>query len=259
MLLVELPLCSPLKTEGLMLLSIRHLKGFKIEGRDGDVGHVDSFLFEDDSWNVRYLVVDTGPLIFGKKVLLSPYCITDLDKNGLVVNLNVDAIRKSPLIDTDQPVSRHMEMELHQFYQWPYYWDITPTIDPTILSPSFEGDSEAADEKGKACDPHLRSTSEVIGYHVTAWDKHIGNVNDLIVNTDEWHLPFTVVETTSVTRHKKVFVVNHQVKKILWEDKVYLVDISREDFELLPTFDPHEPINHIKKEILYDYFGIQHR
>jgi hypothetical protein len=243
-----------------MLLSIRHLKGFKIEGLDGDIGHVDSFLFEDNSWNVRYLVVDTGPLVFGKKVLLSPYCITDLDQNGLMINQKVDAIRNSPLIDTDQPVSRHMEMELHQFYQWPYYWDVTPTIDPTILSPSFaEGDRVAAEKAEKTSDPHLRSTSEVIGYHVSAWDKHIGNVNDLIVSTGEWHLPFTVVETTGMAHHKKVLIVNHQVKKILWEDKKYMVDISGEDFDLLPTFDPHEPINLIKKEILYDYFGVQHK
>ena len=242
-----------------MLLSIKHLKGFRIEGADGDVGHVDSFLFEDDSWNVRYLVVDTGPFVFGKKVLLSPYCITDLDKSGLVVNLKVDDIRHSPLIDTDQPVSRHMEKQLHQFYRWPYYWDVTPTADPTFLSPGYSDENgEHTEDSGQETNPHLRSSAEVIGYRVLAWNRHIGSVNDMIVNTEEWHVPFTVIETTYMTKHKKVLFVNHQVKKILWDNKLFMIDISREDFDLLPKFDPHEPINHINKEILYDYYGSIH-
>ena len=55
-----------------MLLSIRHLSSFTIEAEDGNIGQVYSFLFDDRTWAIRYLVVDTGKWLPGRKVLIVP-------------------------------------------------------------------------------------------------------------------------------------------------------------------------------------------
>ena len=58
-----------------MLRSVREISGVHVEAVDGVVGKLEQFLFDDRNWVVRYLVVDTGPILIGRKVLLSPACI----------------------------------------------------------------------------------------------------------------------------------------------------------------------------------------
>lgn len=241
-----------------MLLSIDHLKGYKISGIDGDIGHVDSFLFEDTTWHIRYLVVDTTMFIFGKKVLLSPHCINSIHLDVLNVELSVDQIRNSPLIDTDKPVSRQKEAELHRFYGWPYYWENTAPIGvmgaTPVVPPMGDLNKPLPENEG---DPHLRSTGEVIGYWVNSkTEKPIGIVKDFIANTDDWHMPFSVVETGEKTERKQVLITTDWIRKILWEKDSVSVTIPERVLNGLKTFNPHEPINSVYEEILYDYYGI---
>ena len=55
-----------------MLQVISALKGFAIEASDGRMGTVVDFLFDDASWKVRWLVVDCGSWLKGRKVLIHP-------------------------------------------------------------------------------------------------------------------------------------------------------------------------------------------
>ena len=48
-----------------MLRSILSLRGFSIGAKDGEIGKVHSFLFDDRGWAIRYLVVDTGERLAG--------------------------------------------------------------------------------------------------------------------------------------------------------------------------------------------------
>jgi hypothetical protein len=58
-----------------MLESTHLLTGFSLETEDGEIGSVKDFYFDDQYWNIRYLVVETGNWFFGRKVLISPYAI----------------------------------------------------------------------------------------------------------------------------------------------------------------------------------------
>ncbi len=51
-----------------MLQVISPLKGFTIEASDGTIGTVCDFLFDDASWKVRWLVIDCGTWLRGRKV-----------------------------------------------------------------------------------------------------------------------------------------------------------------------------------------------
>ena len=55
-----------------MLRSMKDLNGFTIGATDGDIGKVAGCYFDDASYTVRYVVVDTGGWLSNRKVLLSP-------------------------------------------------------------------------------------------------------------------------------------------------------------------------------------------
>jgi uncharacterized protein YrrD len=55
-----------------MMLAVSALKGFAIEARDGKIGTVSDFLFDDRSWKIRWMVVDTGGWLTGRKILVHP-------------------------------------------------------------------------------------------------------------------------------------------------------------------------------------------
>ena len=62
-----------------MLRSMKELDGFTIGATDGDIGMVNDCYFDDLSYTVRYVVVDTGGWLTGRKVLLSPIAFRAMD------------------------------------------------------------------------------------------------------------------------------------------------------------------------------------
>ena len=58
-----------------MLRQAKDLNDYKLGARDGEIGNVKEFYFDDQSWAVRYLVADTGGWLSGRRVLISPYAL----------------------------------------------------------------------------------------------------------------------------------------------------------------------------------------
>jgi hypothetical protein len=56
-----------------MLWNASAINGYAISASDGRFGTVSDFLFDDVSWLVRWLVVDTGKFFSGRKILLPPW------------------------------------------------------------------------------------------------------------------------------------------------------------------------------------------
>ena len=84
------------------------LVGFDVEALDGHIGKVDEASTEVDA---SYLVVDTGPWIFGKRVMLPAWTIErfDLEERRLFVDRTKDEIKNGPEFDPDmyrEPVYR---------------------------------------------------------------------------------------------------------------------------------------------------------
>ena len=128
-----------------MLRSINNLVGFTLGATDGEIGRVYSFLFDCGTWAVRYLVVDTGRWLPGRKVLISPKALDQPDWQDRIfrVHLTKEQIRDSPDIDTDKPVSRQREIELHQHYGWTPYWGLIHGLEVAPAPPS--GDPEQSE------------------------------------------------------------------------------------------------------------------
>ena len=62
-----------------MLTNASLIKGCTVAASDGHIGSVSDFLFDDSTWLVRWLVVDTGNWLSGRKVLLPPSVLGRLD------------------------------------------------------------------------------------------------------------------------------------------------------------------------------------
>lgn len=106
------------------LRSSDEVKGYRIHASDGEIGHVEDFILEDEEWRIRYLVVDTGKWLPGKKVLVAPMWIKDIlwADSMVVVNLTKEEIENSPPYSPELPINRDYEEVLYDYYGRPKYW-----------------------------------------------------------------------------------------------------------------------------------------
>ena len=85
-----------------MLHKTSYMRGFHLLATDGEIGHVDDMLIDEDSWNIRYVVVDTSNWIGGRSVVVSPRVLNGVDLPDRVVTVDVarDDVRRSPELDS---------------------------------------------------------------------------------------------------------------------------------------------------------------
>ena len=103
--------CAHRERLATMLQVISALKGFAIEATDGRIGTVVDFLFDDVSWKVRWLVVDCGTWLKGRKVLIHPPAVSyaGLEDEQFDVKLTKAQVESSPSWQEHQPVSQQMQ------------------------------------------------------------------------------------------------------------------------------------------------------
>jgi sporulation protein YlmC with PRC-barrel domain len=240
-----------------MLRSITELHGYTVAAVDGTIGQVYEFYFDDEAWVIRYLVVETGAWLSGRRILISPGALSrpDWKQQIFPVNLNRAEVKQSPDIDVDQPVSRRQEIALHEHFQWPYYWTAGqgPVLgsavnvyrssvagegeaDPGELLPEQESDHENGD-------PYLRRTREVTGYRIQARDGEIGHVQDFIVDDETWAINYLVVDTRNWLPGRKVLVSPNWIEAVNWAETKVHIDLARETIANSPEYDPTGLVN----------------
>jgi hypothetical protein len=235
-----------------MLRSLKELNNYTIEATDGDIGHVYGFFFQDFTWTIRYLVVDTGKWLPGRRVLVAPIALGEAhwDTKRLTVNLTQEQVRNSPDMDTDKPVSRQYELALYQHYSWPIYWGPTDVVSDDMPPPLL---AEARlEEEGNT---HLHSSREVVNYYIHAQDGDLGHVEDFIIDDDAWVIRYVVIQTHNWLPGKSVLVAMSWISEISWIGHLISVDLTRDEIKNCPEFDPDEPVNRAYEEVLYDYHG----
>jgi PRC-barrel domain len=106
------------------LRSTHAVDGYHISALNGTVGHVEDFIVDDETWAIRYFVVNTRNWIPGKKVLVSPQWIKNIswDDSKVVVGLTREAIKNAPELTDDLLISRNYESELYSHYNHEGYW-----------------------------------------------------------------------------------------------------------------------------------------
>jgi PRC-barrel domain protein len=226
-----------------MLHSVKHLYGSRLGASDGDIGHVKDFLFDDQSWVVRYLVADTGDWLSGRQVLISPHAFVSLDWTGklLLVRLRRKQIENSPSIELHKPVSRQYEEAYYRYYGWPYYWEGSglwglsgfPILElpPTPLP---GGPVSASSRDPGSADAHLRSTQAVNGYHIQASDGTIGHICDFMMEAHTWAIRQLVVKIGHRFSGSEVQIATSQVVRISYDKSTVFVNLTSKAVEECP-------------------------
>lgn len=235
-----------------MLHSANGLRGFAIAATDGELGSIKDVYFDDAEWVIRYLVVNTGGWPNGYDVLLSPLSVLDeeWDRRALRVNLTMQQIRNSPSIDTAKPVERQHEEEFNAYYGFPYYWagpHRGSAVYPGVIEkkPLDAADVLAirkrVEEERAHSDPHLRSCSDVVGYHIHATDHQIGHVEDFLFDRTDWSIQVMAVDTRKWLIGKHVLLSPGDIDRVSWEDRTVFVKVTRDQVEQSPEYDETHP------------------
>lgn len=245
-----------------MLMNLKQLKGFAIHAQDGALGTVDDFYFDDETWAIRYLTVETGGWLEGRQVLISPISVTNTDWQAkqLDVALTKSQVENSPTIDTRKPVSRQHEAEYLGYYGYPYYWGGPYTGGPgfyasdlAVPPPVLAGSPNVTPEESQ--DSHLHSCHAVTGYHIGATDGEIGHVDGFIVEDRVWSIRYIEVATRNWWPGRKVLVSPAWIQRISWQDSSVYAGLSQDAIKTGPEYVESMPITRDYEDRLHVHYG----
>jgi hypothetical protein len=232
-----------------MLRNSSNLEGCSIGATDGTIGEVKDFFFDDKAWVIRYLVVSTGTWLAHRKVLISPFALSQPQwaLKQLRATLTKEQVRNSPDIDTEKPVSRQHEMEYLKYYSYPAYWGgealwgMGPT--PNLMPMGRAYEWPAGSKEHKNDDPHLRSCNAILKYRIRASDGDIGHVAGLFVDDESWAIRYLIVDTSNWGLGHQVLVAPQWISAVNWSHSDVSVELSREVLKGAPIYDPAQPLD----------------
>jgi sporulation protein YlmC with PRC-barrel domain len=110
------------------LRSTQEVRGYHIQANDGEIGHIEDFMVDDETWAIRYLIVNTRNSEQEKKVLVSTKWIDRVIWNelGVFLNLSCNAVNQSPEYTDESLLTRDYETRLHRHYNRRGYWADKP-------------------------------------------------------------------------------------------------------------------------------------
>ena len=243
------------------LRRLRELTDLTILASDGEMGSLQELYFDDRTWAVRYLVVKAGGWLLSREVLLAPAAVAEINDahRTMKVALTKDQIRHAPPIEAAKPLSREYEEAYFRHFQWAPYWEPGPTgwggSAPYPETPPLPIDTTLPADAPK--NPHLRSSSEVIGYDIRATNGAIGHVEDLVVDDDSWTVRYFEVDTRNWLPGKKVLLQTMRIDHISWAERSVAVLLTQEAIESAPAYDHSKVITPAYEVQLFKHYGTQ--
>ncbi|MGE0717597.1 MAG: PRC-barrel domain-containing protein [Alphaproteobacteria bacterium] len=251
-----------------MLWRTSDVLGRSVRASDGDVGSVADLLFDDETWTIRWVVVDTGGWLPGRKVLVATSAFEQplAAERNLAVDVTRQRIEEGPSIDAAAPVSRQMERDVTSFFGWWPYWEgayppsaigvpFTPAAG-MAPAPLRDGPRQREADRPQG-DPHLRSTSEVVGYYIHASDGDIGHVEDFVGDDDGWAIRYMMVDTRNWWPGRKVIVSPRWITSVSWGERMVYVDLTRDQIKASPEYDHGVGIERGYEDRLFGHYGRQ--
>jgi len=106
------------------LRSAKEVRGYRVVAIDGQVGHIDNFLMEVESWAIRYLVVNTGKWLNRHEVLFTPKLVDKViwAEAQVDVNASKELIEGAPDYHRGEEIDRDYETRLFAHYTTHPYW-----------------------------------------------------------------------------------------------------------------------------------------
>ena len=253
-----------------MLRNVNDLYGFSVAASDGPIGEIRDCYFDDQTWTIRFFVVETGPWLAGRKVLILPIGIDGLDwaRKALSTSVTREQVRKSPSVDTSKPVSRQHEVEQFGYYGYPSnlwgagprpgmslagYGSVPLPTEPQATSNFVDAQIKLHRDRGD--DAHLRSCRAIERYHVHATDGDIGHVESVLVDDEAWAIRYLVVNTSDWWLGHQMLVAPPWIADINWLDATVSVDLTRQAVKHAPTYDGKALPSREQERGLFDHYS----
>lgn len=265
-----------------MLRRLHALIGYRINATDEEIGSVNDFYFDDHSWTVRYVVIDTGPWLFGRRLLVATDAIAAIESLGEImhVKLTKEQVENSPDLDLERPFTREQEpstreqeIELNNYYGWPSYWTAMPLAGGAGMMPPLplpvstkatdvdqyvvaEGDDAVlpAVANEPKLEPNLRSLNDVRGYYIAATDGDIGHAADFFAGENDWVIRYMEVDTRNWLPGKHVLVGIDWVTDVDWLERKIQVKVNRQQVQESPEYDPKATLDRVYAERLNEHY-----
>jgi uncharacterized protein YrrD len=184
-----------------MLRGISDLKRFTIAATDGNLGSMTDLYFDDRNWAVRYLEVDAGAWLQGRRVFVPPLPVRISDPTAIPV-----ALSKKQLETGSEVRAIHAK--------------------PVIAAPKGGFGPMVLSRAGDIGDAHLHAATAVMGYAMQAEDGEIGHVKDVLVDDKAWTIRYLVIDTKNWWAGKKVLVSPEWLTRVAWGEPKTLFCIS---------------------------------
>ncbi|WP_018921382.1 PRC-barrel domain-containing protein [Salsuginibacillus kocurii] len=252
-----------------MLFRAKRLTKFGVLTEDGDLGTVRDLYMDRRQWAVRYLLLDTKPLLPSKKSLISTISVKGVDVEEGIVRLNIseEQVENAPSIEDVEPVTRPYERELLQHYGYGYYWNATniwgafPYPNQLAASPyadeSMVTEAEEKEEERKESS-YLRSLKDLSGdwsgYTVQASGEKVGHIDDFIIESKDWQIRYLTLDTTRFAPSKSVLVSVDWITDINDRDLTVEINVLPERIENAPAYEEGQPLTTTYERKLYSHF-----
>jgi hypothetical protein len=228
---------------------------------DGEVGRCEALYFDDVGWVVRYLLVDCGRWLSGRRVLISPVAVGEARarEQEILIELTRMQIEHSPLLDPGRPLSRQYEVEYFEYYRWPPYWKSKPVRNRPDSPPGTEMKSRhgGVAHPGPREAVHLHTSDELIGCSFVARDAAIGAVRDIVVDTRYWVIRYLLIGRGSPRSEGVLPVSTDWIAWMNWPDRVMQVDLAGAAMMSAPTVESEGGINRDFEARLHSHYGRQ--
>jgi hypothetical protein len=246
-----------------MLTNASSLKGLSVQATDGELGTVEQFFFDDETWAIRYLVVNTGGWLSGREVLISPAAIVHTDWPGQRVHvaLTRKQVEESPGIDIHMPISRRHEAEYMGYYGYPYYWGGPGLWGSALypagmeLQPAVPPGEIVVRSGNESADSHLRSSEAVRGYSLEARDGEIGHLEGFLLDDLSWAIRYLEVATRNWWPGKRVLVSPGWIERMSWMESKVFVGLSRATIQSCPEYQESMHIDREYEDRVYVHYG----
>ncbi|MEX2300607.1 MAG: PRC-barrel domain-containing protein [Bryobacterales bacterium] len=213
-----------------MLESARELMRYRVKALDGKLGKAHDFYFEDESWAIRYLLLNVGRWLLGERVLVPPERLgqPDTKSHCLPVLMTKSEVEHCASSETAKPISHQMQNRLSARYGNSYSQGGGPMASLHGVMSSEAVALAETEEPPPQQGPGLRSVQEVLGYQIEALDGPIGVAEDFLIDDDEWVIRYIVVNTKTWKPGRQVLIPPSWVQAVVWSESRIHASVKRD-------------------------------
>ncbi len=222
-------------------MSLDVIEGFSLQARDGNIGKVKNFYFDDSNWKIKYAVVQVGSWLNGHEVLIksSELGKADLSHSIMTVALTKDQITQSPDKETDLPIEGQHEADIRSHMEYGVYfsWGEGFIGSHNFDMPNFNDTRLHENFGGKQFDSHLRGANFMRGCELETKDGILGKIKDFIIDDEEWTIRNLIVDIGTIFESKRVIIPCEWITGFKDEEMIVTTSASKDQIKNAPSFD----------------------